>query len=225
MSQTTPTIAQMLRMGQGPPHLAHHFDNADQQREASTFGMWAFLATEVLFFGALFTILTVYRSTHHEAFQAASHHLKWYLGAINTAILLTSSLTVALAVHRASVGNREALVRNLVWTIVLGGAFLVIKVYEYGAEYYESLIPVIRWQWDGEHEPQVKLFMVIYFCMTGLHATHMVVGLGLFALLLRRARRGEYSASYYTPVETIGLYWHFVDVVWIFLFPLLYLIR
>ena len=211
--------------GHHHPRLAHHFDNMDQQREAATLGMWAFLATEVVFFGALFLALSIYRWSYPQAFAAGSHHLKWYLGAINTFVLLTSSLTVALAVHYAALGARQPLLRSLLWTIVLGALFLVIKAYEYTDEYRHGLIPVLSWHYDGPHERHVMLFMVLYFCMTGLHATHMVIGLGLFIVLWRRARRGDFTPEYHTPVELVGLYWHFVDVVWIFLFPLLYLIR
>ena len=209
-------------------HLASHFDDLDQQRESAILGMWTFLATEVLFFGALFLALAVYRFIYPTEFHAGSHHLKWWLGAINTAVLLTSSLTVALAVHYAHENDRGHLIRCLIWTIVLGAAFLMIKAYEYIAEYNEQLIPMVNFKHPGppEADPRkLQLFFFLYFCMTGLHATHMVIGLGLFAWLVVRARRGEFDSHFYTPVENIGLYWHFVDVVWIFLFPLLYLIR
>ena len=207
-------------------YLQSHFDDLEQQRETSLLGMWTFLATEVLFFGALFLALTVYRYVYPVEFHAGSKHLKWYLGAINTAVLLTSSLTVALAVHYAHVNDRRHLVRCLIWTIVLGAAFLIVKAVEYSQEYTENLIPMLNFKHHGPGDPQkVQLFMFLYFAMTGLHATHMVIGLGLFAWLARRAKMGDFSAGYYTPVENIGLYWHFVDVVWIFLFPLLYLIR
>jgi len=180
-----------------------------------------------MFFGGLFTALTVYRYWFPEAFRSGSEELKWYLGAINTAVLLTSSLTVALAVHYSAEDNRDALVRNLIYTAVLGSVFLGIKFFEYYVDYREGLIPVLHW---APHRPladpqHVKMYFVLYFSMTGLHATHMVIGLGLFLWLLVRARRGEFSREYNTPVEVVGLYWHFVDVVWIFLFPLLYLIR
>ena len=207
-------------------HLASHFDDLDQQRESSVLGMWTFLATEVMFFGGLFLALSIYRVIYPVEFHAGSHHLKWWLGTINTAILLTSSLTVALAVHYAQVGDRTHLVRCLIWTLVMGAAFLIIKAMEYSQEYTEGLIPVINFKHTGPGDPKkVELFMVLYFTMTGLHATHMVIGLGLFAWLIHKARRGAFTTEYYTPVENIGLYWHFVDVVWIFLFPLLYLIR
>jgi cytochrome c oxidase subunit 3 len=208
-----------------PPCLAHHFDDPVQQRHAATLGMWTFLATEVLFFGGLFLAYAIYHWLYPEAFRHASDHLKWQLGGLNTWVLLTSSLTVALAVHHAQQGNRDALVRNIIWTMILGVIFLLIKGTEYTLEYKEGLIPVIRWTYDGPDARQVKMFMFLYFCMTGLHATHMIVGLGLFTYLLRNTRRGAYSPEYHTPVEIIGLYWHFVDIVWIFLFPLLYLIR
>jgi cytochrome c oxidase subunit 3 len=208
-----------------PAHLAHHFDDPEQQRNAATLGMWTFLATEVLFFGGLFLAYSVYHLLYPKAFHEASTHLIWWLGGINTWVLLTSSLTVALAVHHAHQGNRDALVRNIVYTMILGVVFLAIKAIEYGIDYHEGLIPMIRWRYEGPHGRQVQMFMFLYFCMTGLHATHMIVGFGLFAVLLRNARRGVYSPEYYTPVEIIGLYWHFVDIVWIFLFPLLYLIR
>ncbi|CAN5569143.1 cytochrome c oxidase subunit 3 family protein [soil metagenome] len=207
-------------------HLASHFDDLQQQRESATLGMWTFLATEVLFFGGLFLALSIYRWIYPTEFLAGSDHLKWYLGTINTAVLLTSSLTVALAVHYAQAGDRRMLVRCLIWTFVLGFAFLCIKAVEYAQEYNEGLIPVLNWHYDGPGDGRkVQLFMVLYFIMTGLHATHMVLGLAMFAWLARRAHRGDFSQAYFTPVENIGLYWHFVDVVWIFLFPLLYLIR
>ena len=212
-----------------PRHLAMHFDNIDQQRESMTLGMWTFLATEVMFFGGLFTALTVYRSLYHEAFRAGSEELKWYLGAINTAVLLTSSLTVALAVHDSVEGKQSSLIRNLAITAVLGSVFLVIKGYEYFIDYREGLVPVLAWHPEKPlADPMhTQLYMVIYFSMTGLHATHMVIGLGLFLWLLHRARRGDFTGpnGNNTAVEVVGLYWHFVDVVWIFLFPLLYLIR
>ena len=204
--------------------VAHQFENPEQQRQAATLGMWAFLATEVMFFGALFTGYTVYRSSYPIAFRQASDHLNEWLGAINTALLLTSSFTMALAVHAAREGKRDQLIRFLLFTIALGTAFLVIKAFEYHAEYVEGLVPGKFFDY-GRYSPQVQLFMTFYFCMTGLHAIHMIVGLGLLLTLVVMARRGRFSAEYNTPVDMCGLYWHFVDLVWIFLFPLLYLVR
>lgn len=218
------------------PDLQHHFDDMEQQKEAATLGMWSFLATEVLFFGGLFLGYTVYRAQYPGAFRFGSTHaMNWWIGAINTAVLLCSSLAVALAVHAAQHGNRKALVRWLVITIILGAAFLVFKAVEWTEEYHHHLIPGLNYDLShllhdkgvelpaGTTAGQVKLFMTLYFLMTGLHALHMVGGLLVFGVVLYFAVRGRYSASYYTPVEIIGLYWHFVDIVWIFLYPLLYL--
>jgi cytochrome c oxidase subunit 3 len=211
--------------------VAHQFDDAVQQHEAVTLGMWAFLATEVLFFGALFAAYAVYRHYFFESFQYASvHYLKWYLGAFNTGVLLCSSLTVALSVHAAHEGNNKQLVRLLLLTMVLGIAFLGIKASEYYIDYKEGVIPGGAF-FHPEHIPpgidasRVRMFMGFYFIMTGIHATHMLVGLGLFTWLAWHAHRGRFSPRQYNAVEICGLYWHFVDLVWIFLFPMLYLIR
>jgi cytochrome c oxidase subunit 3 len=217
------------------PHVAHQFDDAVQQHEATTLGMWAFLATEVLFFGALFLAYAIYRHFHFAAFrQASEHYLRWYLGAINTGVLLCSSLTVVLAVHAAhsgeSGGDNKKLIRLLLLTMVLGTAFLGIKATEYYIDYREGVIPTPRLFHPEDVPPDinpqhVRLFMSFYFIMTAIHATHMLVGLGLFGWLIWQARRGKFSRDNYNAVEICGLYWHFVDLVWIFLFPLLYLIR
>lgn len=211
-------------MSASSPALRHQFDDLEQQRDTSILGMWTFLATEVMFFGGVFLGFAVYRMHYTEGFAEAAHHLKMHLGAINTAVLLGSSLTVALAVHAAENGSKRALIRNLVLTMVLGTAFLAIKGYEYYLEYAEGLVPGLNFHYTGPHETQVRLFLAFYFVMTGIHATHMLVGLGIFSVVLVAACRGRYSAEYHNPVEVSGLYWHFVDIVWIFLFPLLYLL-
>ena len=214
------------------PHVAHQFDDRIQQHEAATLGMWAFLATEVLFFGGLLTAYAVYRWQHFEAFKFASeHYLKWYLGAFNTGVLLCSSMTVVLAVHAAHTGENKKLIRNLLLTVVLGASFLAIKSVEYYIEYREGVVPGRFF--DPEHPPtdphvqlrHLEMFSGFYFVLTGIHASHMIVGLGLFCWLIWRAKRGEFSPDNFNAVEICGLYWHFVDLVWIFLFPLLYLIR
>src|SRR5436190_18774873 len=214
-----------------PPHLAHHFDDLAQQREAATLGMWAFLATEVMFFGAVFTSFTVYRIFYARAFAEGAHHLSLALGAINSGVLLCSSYTVVLAVHFAQGGNRKRLVQMVLATMVLGALFLCIKATEYYLEYAHQLVPGFNFRY-GRHEgqtevlaPGVRLFMSFYFIMTAIHATHMLVGLGIFAWMAWTAHKGRYSPRYYNPIEIGGLYWHFVDVVWIFLFPVLYLLR
>jgi cytochrome c oxidase subunit 3 len=204
--------------------LAEQFDDLAQQHEAANLGMWVFLATEILFFGGLFAGYTVYRAAYPEAFREGSHHLDLRLGAINTVVLITSSLTMALAVHRAQEGRRRALIRFLLLTLALGMVFLGIKGTEYVHKYEEALVPGSRFSYSGSHAGQVQLFLIFYFVMTGLHAFHMLVGIGLLGVLAFLAWRGHFSAHYYTPVDTSGLYWHFVDIVWIFLFPLLYLL-
>lgn len=210
-------------MTEAHPALAHHFSDIEQQREANTLGMWAFLATEVLFFGALFAAYLVYRSAYPAAFAAAGSHLNKILGAINTAVLLTSSLTVALAVQAAGERARKRLLLLMAATVGLGVLFLGIKGFEYFQEYREQLIPTINFAWEGEGAPQAMLFFTFYFFMTMLHALHMVIGIGVLLVMIFWAWRGGYEVDD-MPVERFGLYWHFVDIVWIFLFPLLYLI-
>ncbi len=211
--------------------VAHQFDDHLQQREAATLGMWTFLATEVLFFGGLFVTYAVYRYAYPEAFCAASHRLHEDLGAINTAVLLTSSLTIALCVHFARHGRRGAVLVTLITTMVLGAAFLGIKGTEYTLEYRDHLIPAVNFDmnaWPRDVDPRfAQLFMIFYFVMTLLHATHMVVGLSLLTFLLVMVWRGHYvgQGKNTNPIEVIALYWHFVDLVWIFLFPVLYLVK
>ncbi len=204
--------------------LAHHFDDLLQQQEAASLGMWVFLATEIMFFGGLFVGYTVYRFLYPEAWAAGSHLTQLWLGSINTVVLIGSSLTMALAVYFAQHGKRELLILFLILTIVLGAAFLGIKFLEYYHKYEEHHIPGYDFRYPGELAHQVALFLVFYFFMTGMHALHMIIGIGLLATLIVRAWRKEFSPEYSSPVEITGLYWHFVDIIWIFLFPLLYLI-
>ena len=209
-----------------PPGFAHQFETVEQQREAGHLGMWIFLATEILFFGGMFTAYIVYRALHLSSFILGSHQLVVKFGAVNTAVLICSSLTMALAIRTAQTGGSKGVV--IVWlllTMVLGAAFLGIKLrFEWYRDYMEGLIPGVAWLSGGTHTPGVKMFMCFYFFMTGLHALHMVVGLGILTVLVIMAARDRFSAEYYSPLEISGLYWHFVDIVWIFLFPLLYLI-
>lgn len=207
-----------------PPALAHHFDSLPQQREASSLGMWVFLVTEIMFFSGLFAAYLVYRIWHPAGFAEASHHLDLTLGAINTAVLLASSLTMALAVNGAQVGSLGRLVGFLLLTMALGLTFLGIKVVEYADKFEHHLVPGAGFRFDGPHAAQAELFFSLYFSMTGLHALHMVIGIGVLGVIAGLAWRGRFSPDYHTPVELSGLYWHFVDIVWIFLFPLLYLI-
>ena len=204
--------------------LAHQFDDMVQQQEAASLGMWVFLATEIMFFGGLFVSYTVYRFLFPEAWAAGSHLTDLTLGSINTVVLIGSSLTMALAVYYAQAGKRNALLLFLVLTIVLGSAFLGIKFLEYYHKFEEHHIPGYDFQFPGPLASRVSLFIVFYFFMTGMHALHMIIGIGLMVALIVRAWRREFSSGYFAPVEVTGLYWHFLDIVWIFLFPLLYLI-
>ena len=206
------------------PALAHHFDSLAQQTEATTLGMWVFLVTEVLFFGGLFATYMIYRSWYPDAFAVASHELDVVLGTTNTVVLITSSLTMALAVHAAQLGQRKLLMTFLILTMILGGVFLGIKSVEYYHKFVEHHIPGPGFQFEKEYFRHAQIFFSLYFVMTGLHALHMVIGLGLMLFMLWWAWRGTITAEYYSPIEISGLYWHFVDIVWIFLFPLLYLI-
>lgn len=192
--------------------------------------MWAFLVTEVMFFGGLFTGYMVYRFWYYPQWDAASRTLDVWLGAFNTFVLLTSSLTMAFAVDSAASGNNKALKRNILLTLLLGITFVGIKGIEYYTKWSHHLVPGPYFHWDASHygdvgnEGAIQLFFVFYFVMTGLHAFHMLIGFGLLITLWIQAKLGKFCAEYYTPVEMIGLYWHFVDIVWVFLFPLLYLI-
>jgi cytochrome c oxidase subunit 3 len=226
-------------LSDAPSTVAHQFDDAEQQFEASALGMWLFLLTEIMFFGGLFTGYTVYRVWYPDGFAAGSHELDIWLGGINTVILIVSSLTMAMAVFYAQRGQRKPLIWFLVLTLLLGAAFLGIKVVEYGQkgvfpgliEAKHHLVPGASFHFET-HDPQfahaspqhVQLFFSFYFAMTGMHALHMVVGLGILGALIWMAWRGRFSKEYFSPVEISGLYWHFVDIVWIFLFPLLYLL-
>jgi len=225
----------------GHPALQHHFENMEQQREAGTLGMWVFLVTEIMFFGGMFLAYTLYRTKFPEAFAAGSNHLDITLGAVNTGVLILSSFTMAMAVYFTQVGKHRPQVLCLVLTLLLGLTFLGIKGVEYHQKYTDKLIPGRLFP-GAEFNPdphalhleegpalqqtlgQVQMFYWIYFAMTGMHALHMVIGAGLLLYLIIFSLRRRFDPEYHSPVEVIGLYWHFVDIVWIFLFPLLYLL-
>ena len=216
------------------PALLHHFSTEEQQRDASNLGMWIFLGTEVMFFGGLFCAYLIYRLAYFGDFGAASKSINVQLGATNTAVLICSSLTVVLAIWAAQTARRGLMIAMLVLTMLFGLAFLGIKGYEYYDKFEEHHVPGASFSF--EHQPipghpdqyanpqHAQIFFALYFIMTGLHALHMVVGLGIFTWLLVMAWRGRFTPEYHTPLEIGGLYWHFVDIVWIYLFPLLYLI-
>lgn len=213
------------------PALQHHFDSMEQQHDATTLGMWLFLVQEIMFFGGLFTVYLVYRVKYFAAFAAGSNTLDIRWGGINTAILIGSSLTMALAVHAAQTGRRKLLVLFLGFTMLLGAGFLGVKAAEYSEKFEHHHVPGPAFHLDphdktfqGVSANNVQLFFSLYFAMTGMHALHMVVGLGILGVLLVKSWKGRYSPEYNSPVELTGLYWHFVDIIWIYLFPLLYLI-
>jgi len=208
----------------GHPRLQHQFDTLEQQKESSTFGMWLFLVTEIMFFGGLFCAYLIYRRKALAGFAEASHELDITLGTFNTAVLILSSLTMALGVWAAQVGKRKMLVGFLVATMVLGSVFLGVKYVEYSHKFHENHVPGPHFIWDGDHPNQAEQFYSIYFAMTGLHALHMIAGILVLGGLLWPSWKGKYGPEYFNPIEVTGLYWHFVDIVWIFLFPLLYLI-
>ncbi len=208
-----------------PPYLQHHFAEPVQQFEAAKIGMWLFLVTEILLFGGLFVGFAVMHSRYPEAFASAHHHLDRALGALNTVVLLVSSFTMALAVAAARAGKRRALIGCLVLTLTLAGVFLVVKYFEYSHKFHEGLLPGRFYSYKGPSVPGEFMFFSFYFLMTGLHALHVLAGMTAISWLIWRARRGDFSAQYYNPVDLVGLYWHLVDMIWIYLFPLLYLIR
>ncbi len=216
--------------------LYGHFKTLEQQRETASLGMWIFLVTEVMFFGAIFLAYTVNRHANPFAFAVGSNTLDLKLGAFNTGVLLASSFTMAMAVWASHTGKQKLLTIFLILTLLLGGIFLGVKVVEYSDKFAHHLVPGSSFHIAAEHVPagasladpdfstHAQLFFSLYFGMTGLHALHMVVGAGLLLWLIRESLRRRFTVQYNTPVEMVGLYWHFVDIVWIYLFPLLYLI-
>ena len=205
--------------------LREQFNTVEQQKDASSLGMWVFLVTEVMFFGGAFLAYSVYRSAYPAVFGAASRTLNTTIGALNTAVLLCSSFTMVLAVRAGQLGRRKQIMVFLVLTLILGMVFLGVKGYEWNEKFQEHHVPGPSFHMEGPGlQDHAQLFFSLYFAMTGLHAMHMVVGAGLLSWLLYQTWRGKFSAAYYTPIDMVGLYWHFVDIIWIFLFPLLYLI-
>ena len=206
------------------PALQHHFDTLEQQQNASTLGMWWFLVTEVLFFGGFFMAYILYRWMYNASFHTASHELNVWMGLGNTIVLIGSSLTMALAVRASKTGERTQLVLFLILTLVLGSIFLGVKVVEYSEKFQHHLVPGPHFQFhDAALKNGAEIYFSLYFGMTGLHATHMIFGAFVLVPIIIMAARGRFTPEWYTPVELFGLYWHFVDLVWIFLFPLLYL--
>lgn len=219
------------------PNLAHHFDNMETQHNSAKLGMWLFLCTEVLLFSGLFVAYGIYRSLHPEVFLHASHLLDVKMGGLNTVVLIGSSLTMALAVRAAQLGQRKWLNLNLLLTLGLAGCFLVVKYFEYSHKLHLGIAPGRFFAPDasnpelatilntkGQTLEYVNNFFSIYYMMTGLHGLHVLIGMVAITWIWLRALRNDFTPHYYYPVECVGLYWHLVDLIWIYLFPLLYLI-
>jgi cytochrome c oxidase subunit III len=203
--------------------LGEQYHSLEQQRTTASFGMWVFLATELMLFGALFTAYAVYRTLYPAGFAEGSRHLDLVLGGTNTAVLIISSLTMAQAVHSARMGERRRLVLYLVATGLIGSVFMAIKAAEYGKHIADGMLPGLAWHYAGPEPSAVQLFFVAYFTLTGLHALHLTVAIVIVLVAAFLAARGAFPPGGHAPVEVIGLYWHFVDMIWIFLLPLLYL--
>lgn len=208
----------------GHHHHAHHFASAEEEFEASKQGMWLFLVTEVLMFGGLFVAYGIFRGLYPEMFHEAHKMLAVNMGALNTVVLITSSLTMALAVTATQSNQREKAIRYLIATFIFACCFLVVKYFEYTHKFHDGLLPGGLFTNTELTHPKTPLFFSLYFLMTGLHGIHVLIGMGVIAWMIKRSMNREFSSEFYTPVELVGFYWHFVDLVWIYLFPLLYLV-
>jgi len=214
-------------MSESSPHtgfVAHHFSDAEQQRESAKLGMWVFLLTEILLFGGLFVAYSIYRAWNPEIFHNAHVHLDITLGALNTVVLITSSVTMALAIRNMQLGMRKQAMVNLTVTLLLASVFLVVKYFEYNHKFHLGQLPGRFYTFEGIAGGNPHIFFSVYFLMTGLHGIHVLAGMAAIGWMLIRTGRGHFSAAYHTPIEMTGLYWHLVDMIWIFLFPLLYLV-
>ncbi len=227
-----------------PPYQRHHFESMEQQVDATSFAMWLFLLTEIMFFGGLFTAYLIYRNWYYPAFVAASHQLSILWGTLNTGVLISSSFTMAMGVWCAETRRKSGLVLCLVLTFILGIIFLGIKTIEYSEKIEKHHVPGFHYSVKSFVDPasdeagkqygdkplpldmarHTEVYFSLYFAMTGMHALHMIIGIAILGYMILRARAGAYTTGHVTFVENFGLYWHFVDIVWIFLFPLLYLI-
>jgi cytochrome c oxidase subunit 3 len=210
------------RANEHPP-LGEHFNSFEQEHEAAEFGMWLFLITELMLFGGLFLGYIFYRTVYSAGFAEGSRHLELSYGGPNTVILIVSSLSMVLAVRSAQLGAQRRLVTYLLITAALGIIFMAVKGAEYYKHFVDGTVPILAWNYTGPYPSQVQLFFFAYFALTGLHSLHLTIGIVLVLITAFMARRGAFLGRRHIPVEMIGLYWHFVDMVWIFLLPLLYL--
>jgi len=205
-------------------HVQHHFVSSEQQFDTAKFGMWVFLVTEILFFGGLFAAYIVYRAWYPELFTLASEELDTLWGGVNTLVLIGSSLTVAMAIKSAQLNQKKAIIINLGITVALACVFMVIKYFEYTHKFHLGIFPGEFYTYEGVDHPRSNIFFSLYYMMTGLHGIHVLIGIGLMIWLMVKSFKGRFDSEYYTPIEITGLYWHLVDIIWIFLFPLFYLI-
>lgn len=204
---------------------SHHFDSMEQEHEAGKQGVWIFMATELMMFGALFMGYAIYRAKFADAWVEGGSLLDWRLGLFNTLVLLFSSFTMAQAVTNAMKGDNKKAFVNVMVTTACAGIFMIVKYFEYSGKIHHGLFPGLGlWNPEAVQVPETKLFLTLYFVMTGLHGIHILIGIGLMFWLMKRLRHEEFSKDYYTSVEGVGLYWHIVDIIWIYLFPLMYLI-
>jgi cytochrome c oxidase subunit 3 len=217
-------------------HHAHHFESAEHEYDATKFGTWTFLLTEMLMFGGLFVGYILFHEKYPEMFHAGSRFLDWRLGSLNTVVLLASSLSMALSIHYAQHNDKKKTLFTLYFTLICAGVFMMVKYFEYAHKIHLGLLPGALFNPHG-HGPEVEealnylkeypnlgQYFSFYFCMTALHGSHVIIGMGLIIWLIIRAHRNEFNAQYWTPLECVGLFWHLVDLIWIYLFPLLYLI-
>jgi cytochrome c oxidase subunit 3 len=207
----------------GKHHYAHHFKSAWHEYESAKQGIWLFMVTEILMFGGLFVGYSIYHSMYPEMFAEGAKFLNWKMGFLNTLVLITSSLTMALGIYFIQVGQKQKAIWNLVVTLLCGATFMVVKYFEYTHKIHEGLLPGKFFHHAAEHS-NLALYFSFYYLMTGLHGTHVLIGMGLITWVLIRTIRGDFDREYFTPVEGVGIFWHIVDLIWIYLFPMLYLV-
>ncbi|MGE0763597.1 MAG: cytochrome c oxidase subunit 3 family protein [Bdellovibrionales bacterium] len=211
-------------------HVAHHYNDAEHEYNTSKFGLWLFLCTEIVMFGGLFVGYAIYHHMYPELFKAGSLFLDWKMGALNTVVLLISSFTMALSIYYAQINQKKKVLINLYITLICAGIFMVVKYFEYTHKIHLGLLPGKLFHYAGSEEfgavtvANLPLYFSFYFCMTGLHGSHVLAGMGFIVWLIVRAHRGDFGPKYFTPLECVGLFWHLVDLIWIYLFPLLYLV-
>lgn len=217
-------MAQSSTVAHHDSNVQHHFVDAGQQFDSAKLGMWVFLVTEILFFGGLFAAYIIFRVMYHDMFVEASVELDTLMGGINTAVLICSSLSFALAIHFIQLNQQKKTIIALVITLLLAATFMVIKYFEWTHKFHLGIYPGKFYNFDGIDDPHVAIFFSLYYLMTGLHGLHVLIGMGIIIWLIVKTAKGRFNDEYFNPIEIAGLYWHLVDIIWIFLFPLFYLI-